>query len=575
MKKLIKYLNGYKKETVLAPLFKMLEALLELFVPLVIKRIIDVGIAGGDTGYVVKMCLLLIIIALIGLGFSITAQYFAAKAAVGFSSSLRNSLFRHIGTLSYTEIDEIGTSKIIARMTSDVNQLQNGVNLTLRLLLRSPFVVFGAMIMAFTVDSTAALTFVGTIPILAVVVFAVMLSSIPLYKTVQKKLDSVLSATRNSLLGVRVLRAFGTEENDIKDFRQKNKELTSAGNKAGWVSALLNPLTYVLVNIAIAVLIYIGALRVDGGIITQGAVVALYNYMGQILVELIKLANLIITITKAAASANRIENIFETEPSVVYPEVSADPVPDAPAVEFSDVSLTYKNAGAESLSDISFSVKKGERIGIIGSTGSGKTSLINLIPRFYDATKGSVKIFGHNVKEYSKKELNSLVAVVEQKTVLFSGTIKENLLWGNKDASDKDLDEAIKTAQAEDIIKSKRFGIDETLEEGGKNLSGGQRQRLSIARALIKKAPILILDDSSSALDLATDLKLRRAIADLDGSPAVFIVSQRTSSVMNCDRIFVTEDGRLTASGTHEELLRTSPVYREIYDSQKGGGING
>ena len=574
MKKLLPFIKNYRIETVLAPLFKMFEALLELFVPLVVKRIIDVGILNGDISYILKMCLLLTLLAFTGLAFSITAQYFSARAAVGFATGLRYSLFRHIGTLSYTEIDTLGTSRLITRMTADVNQVQNGINLTLRLLLRSPFVVFGAMIMAFTVDTTAALTFVGTIPLLSVVVFAIMLGTVPLYKTVQKHLDSVLSKTRSSLTGVRVLRAFTTEKRDISDFESRNSLLLSAQKKAGRISALLNPLTYVIINVATIILIYTGALRVDSGAISQGSVVALYNYMAQILVELIKLASLIITITKAIASGGRIAEILDKKPSVTYPEKGASPDFSKPAVEFRNVSFTYKNAGEESLSDISFTVNKGEKCGITGSTGSGKSTLINLIPRFYDATKGEVLLFGNPVSSYDRKTLDSLVAVVPQRAALLSGTIRDNLLWGNKDATDEELMAAIEAAQASDVIKSKEKGLDEMLTEGGKNLSGGQRQRLTIARALVKKAPVLILDDSASALDLGTDMRLRRALSELPDNPSVFIVSQRISSVAACDKILVTEDGTLAGTGTHKELLASNEVYKEIYNSQNGGGEN-
>lgn len=571
LKKLFVYLKNYKLETVLAPLFKMFEALLELFVPLVVKKIIDVGIMNSDGTYILKMCVLLAFIAFVGLAFSITAQYFSAKAAVGFSSELRYALFSHTGTLSYSEIDTLGTSKLITRMTSDVNQVQNGINLTLRLLLRSPFVVFGAMIMAFTVDSTSALTFVGTIPALSVVVFAIMLGTVPLYKAVQKHLDGILLKTRSSLTGVRVLRAFTTEKRDIEAFREKNLSLLLSQQKAARFSALLNPLTYVIINVAVIILIYTGALRVEAGIITQGAVVALYNYMSQILVELIKLANLIITITKAFAGGNRISEIFETKPSVSYPENGEEPDFGAPAVEFRNVSFTYKNAGAKSLDSVSFSVNKGEKIGIIGSTGSGKSTLINLIPRFYDATEGEIYLFGKKIDSYSKDTLGRLISVVAQRAVLFSGTIRENLLWGKKDATEEEISAAVKTAQAEDIILSKSMGLDEMVEEGGKNFSGGQKQRLTIARALIKNAPVLILDDSSSALDFATDLRLRQALSELPDSPTVFIVSQRTSSVMNCDKILVMEDGEIEAVGTHGELLKKSAVYKEIHSSLTGG----
>lgn len=574
LKKLLPFIKNYKLETVLAPLFKMFEALLELFVPLVVKRIIDVGILNHDVSYILKMCLLLTLLAFVGLSFSITAQYFSARAAVGFSTKLRYSLFQHIGTLSYTELDTLGTSKLITRMTADVNQVQNGINLTLRLLLRSPFVVFGAMIMAFTVDAKSAITFAGTIPVLSVVVFAIMLGTVPLYKAVQKNLDAILSKTRNSLTGVRVLRAFTTEKRDIEDFGRRNSLLLASQKRAGRISALLNPLTYVIINVATMILIYTGALRVESGAISQGSVVALYNYMAQILVELIKLASLIITITKAIASGGRIAEILEVTPSVTYPEKGASPDFSKPAVEFRGVSFTYKNAGEESLSDISFTVNKGEKTGITGSTGSGKSTLVNLIPRFYDVTRGEVLIFGNPVSAYDRETLNSLVSVVPQKAVLFSGTIRENLLWGNKNATEEELTAAVRAAQAQDIIMSKENGLDEMLSEGGKNLSGGQRQRLTIARALVKKAPILILDDSASALDLGTDMRLRRALAELPDSPAVFIVSQRISSVSSCDKILVTEDGALAGEGTHHELLASNEVYREIYNSQNGGAEN-
>lgn len=574
MRKLLTFIDGYKKEAVLAPLFKMSEALLELFVPVVVKKIIDIGIASSDTAYILKMCGVLLLLAFTGLAFSITAQYFSAKAAVGASTKLRYSLFEHTGTLSYSDIDTLGTSELITRMTSDVNQVQNGINLTLRLLLRSPFVVFGAMIMAFTVDKVSAVTFAVTIPVLSVVVFAVMISSMPLYKLVQKKLDSVLLSTRSALNGVRVIRAFGREQEEIKEFENTNSELNSASRKAGRISALLNPMTYVLVNIAVIVLIYIGALRVDSGIISKGSVVALYNYMSQILTELIKLANLIISISRAVASSKRIEAVFATKPSITYPEQGAEPDMESDtAVCFRNVSFTYPLSSAPAVKNISFSVRKGERIGIIGATASGKTSLVNLIPRFYDADTGEVILFGRNVKEYTAETLNRLVAVVPQKAVLFSGTVKENLLWGNSDATDLDLYTALETAQGLDIIASKTDGINELLTEGGKNLSGGQKQRLTIARALVKKAPVLILDDSSSALDMATDRKLRKALSGLEYKPAVFIVSQRISSVIDCDKIIVMDDGSIAGIGTNDELLKTCDTYREIYTTQTKGGI--
>lgn len=575
MKKLLSYIDGYKKEAVMAPLFKMLEALLELFVPVIVKKIIDIGIAASDTAYILRMCAILFLLALVGFIFSITAQYFSAKVAVGASTRLRYSLFEHIGRLSYPDIDTLGTSGLITRMTSDVNQVQNGINLTLRLLLRSPFVVFGAMVMAFTVDSVSAVTFAVTIPVLFIVVFAVMFSSMPLYRLVQKKLDGILVSTRSALNGVRVIRAFGREQEQVTEFEKANSELNLASRKAGRISALLNPLTYVIVNIAIIILIYVGALRVDSGAITKGSVVALYNYMSQILVELVKMANLIISISKAVASSKRISAVFDTKPSITFPEKGARPDMDSDtAVCFRNVTFTYPSSSAPAVSNISFCIKKGERIGIIGATGSGKTAVINLIPRFYDPDSGEVLLFGRNVKEYSADTLNRLVAVVPQKAVLFNGTIKDNLLWGNSKASDEDLLEALETAQGLDIIASKKDGINEFLSEGGKNLSGGQKQRLTIARALVKKAPILILDDSFSALDMATDRNLRKALSKLPYSPTVFIVSQRISSVIDCDRIIVMDDGSIAGIGTHDELLATCETYREIYLTQKGGASN-
>lgn len=574
MKKLLSFMNGYRKEAVMAPLFKMLEALLELFVPVIVKKIIDIGIATSDTSYILKMCVILFLLALVGFLFSITAQYFSAKVAVGASTRLRYSLFEHIGTLSYPDIDTLGTSGLITRMTSDVNQVQNGINLTLRLLLRSPFVVFGAMVMAFTVDKVSAVTFVVTIPALSVVVFAIMLTSMPLYKIVQKRLDEVLLSTRSALNGVRVIRAFGREQEQVKEFEKTNTELNFASRKAGRISALLNPLTYVLVNMAVIVLIYIGALRVDSGIITKGSVVALYNYMSQILVELVKLANLIVNISKAVASSKRIAAVFETKPSITYPENGAKPnLSSDTAVSFKNVSFTYPSSSAPAVTDISFSVKKGERIGIIGATGSGKTAVINLIPRFYDPDSGEIFLFGRNVKEYSSDTLNRLVAVVPQKAVLFNGTVRDNLLWGNSGASDEDLYEALETAQGLDIIASKKDGINEMLSEGGKNLSGGQKQRLTIARALVKKTPVLILDDSSSALDMATDRNLRKALSNLPYSPTVFIVSQRISSVIDCDKIIVMDDGSIAGIGTNDELLAKCDTYKEIYLTQTKGGV--
>ena len=567
MFKLLAYMKSYKKEAVLGPLFKLLEALLELLVPLVIAAVIDTGIAGGDRGYVVRMCLLLVGLGIVGLVFSITAQYFAAKASVGFVTKLRHALFDHMQGLSYTELDTIGTSTLITRMTSDMNQVQSGMNLTLRLLLRSPFVVFGAMIMAFTIDVKAALIFAAAIPVLSLVVFGIMLWCIPLYKRVQRKLDGVLSATRENLTGVRVIRAFCKEEEQISRFDACNQDLTRTQKYVGRISALMNPVTYILINLAIIWLVYTGALRVDVGLISQGAVVALYNYMSQILVELIKLANLIINITKSVACGNRIQSVFEIRSSLDAPEQAPAPKDFSYAVEFDHVTLRYANAGDDSLSDISFAARPGETIGVIGSTGSGKSSLVNLIPRFYDASAGQVLVDGINVKEYPLDDLRNRIGVVPQKAVLFKGTIRDNLRWGNPDATDDQLLEAVQTAQAGEVLAQKG-GLDFELEQGGKNLSGGQKQRFTIARALVKHPKILILDDSASALDFATDAALRKAIREMPGNPTVFIVSQRTSSLQHADQILVLEDGAVVGAGTHTQLLESCPVYQEIYQSQ-------
>ncbi|MGN0590126.1 ABC transporter ATP-binding protein [Ruminococcus sp.] len=567
MFRLLHYMKSYKKEAVLGPLFKLLEALLELLVPLVIAAVIDTGIAGNDRSYVVRMCLLLVGLGVVGLVFSITAQYFAAKASVGFVSRLRHALFAHIQSLSYTELDTLGTSTLITRMTSDMNQVQSGVNLTLRLLLRSPFVVFGAMIMAFTIDVKAALIFAVTIPVLSVVVFGIMLWCIPLYKRVQRKLDGVLSANRENLTGVRVIRAFCKEEEQISRFDSCNQDLTRTQKYVGRISALMNPVTFVLINLAIIWLVYTGALRVEAGLISQGAVVALYNYMSQILVELIKLANLIINITKSVACGNRIQSVFEIHSTLAEADHAPQPVSSPYAVEFSHVSLRYANAGGDALTDISFAARPGETIGVIGSTGSGKSSLVNLIPRFYDATGGQVLVDGVNVKEYPLDDLRSRIGVVPQKAVLFKGTIRDNLRWGNPDATDAELMEAVQTAQAAEVLAQKG-GLDFELEQGGKNLSGGQKQRFTIARALVKHPRILILDDSASALDFATDAALRKAIREMPGNPTVFIVSQRTSSLQHADQILVLEDGAVVGAGTHEELLESCEVYQEIYQSQ-------
>lgn len=563
MKKLLVYLKDYIKESILGPLFKLLEALFELFVPLVIAAIIDTGIENGDTGYIIKMCLVLVLLGFVGLAFSITAQYFAAKASVGFVSKIRHVLFGHIQSLSYSELDQIGTSTLITRMTSDMNQVQNGMNLALRLLLRSPFVVFGAMIMAFTIDVPSAMIFVYVTIVLLIVVFGIMLGSIPLYKKVQQKLDAVMTVTRENLTGVRVIRAFCKEDEETDDFVTKNNELTASQKFVGKISALMNPVTYVIINLAIIWLIHTGAVRVETGILTQGAVVALYNYMSQILVELIKLANLIINITKSIACGNRIQAVLDIKPDLESGSSSCN----EGSVEFDHVNLRYKNAGADSLSDITFTAAKGETIGIIGGTGSGKSSLVNLIPRFYDAASGEVKVGGVNVKDMDVEQLREKIGVVPQKAVLFHGTIRENMQWGVTNASDDEIMEAIEAAQGLDVIKAKG-GLDCEIEQGGKNLSGGQRQRLTIARALVKKPEILILDDSASALDFATDAALRKSLRELDYHPTVFIVSQRTSSIQHADRIIVLDDGAAVGIGTHDELMKSCSVYQEIYNSQ-------
>lgn len=563
MKKLLVYLKDYIKESILGPLFKLLEALFELFVPLVIAAIIDTGIENGDTGYIIKMCLVLVLLGFVGLAFSITAQYFAAKASVGFVSKIRHVLFGHIQSLSYSELDQIGTSTLITRMTSDMNQVQNGMNLALRLLLRSPFVVFGAMIMAFTIDVPSAMIFVYVTIVLLIVVFGIMLGSIPLYKKVQQKLDAVMTVTRENLTGVRVIRAFCKEDEETDDFINKNNELTASQKFVGKISALMNPVTYVIINLAIIWLIHTGAVRVEAGILTQGAVVALYNYMSQILVELIKLANLIINITKSIACGNRIQAVLDIKPDLESGNSSCN----EGSVEFDHVNLRYKNAGADSLSDITFTAAKGETIGIIGGTGSGKSSLVNLIPRFYDAASGEVKVGGVNVKDMDVEQLREKIGVVPQKAVLFHGTIRENMQWGVTNASDDDIMEATEAAQGLDVIKAKG-GLECEIEQGGKNLSGGQRQRLTIARALVKKPEILILDDSASALDFATDAALRKSLRELDYHPTVFIVSQRTSSIQHADRIIVLDDGAAVGIGTHDELMKSCSVYQEIYNSQ-------
>lgn len=578
MKKLLVYLKDYKKESVLGPLFKLLEATFELIVPLVMAAIIDTGVATGDKSYIMKMCMVLVLLAVIGLTCSVTAQYFAAKAAVGFATKLRHALFAHIESLSFTEMDTVGTATLITRMTSDVNQVQNGVNLVLRLFLRSPFIVFGAMVMAFTIDVKAALVFVVTIPLLSIIVFGIMLISIPLYKKVQSALDKVLGITRENLTGSRVIRAFNKEDDEKVHFNENNDLLTRAQIYVGKISALMNPLTYAIINGAIVVLVWTGAVRVDNGYITQGEVVALINYMSQILVELVKLANLIININKSIACGNRIQSIFEMQPSITdgsgqkvdkVQTDTADRSEEAEyAVEFSHVGLTYAGAGDESLTDIDFKVKKGETIGIIGGTGSGKSSVVNLIPRFYDVTSGFIKVDGKDVKDYPLEELRGKIGTVLQKAVLFHGTIRENLKWGNPDATEEDLNRAITVAQAKEFVDNKEGGLDFEIEQGGKNLSGGQRQRLTIARAVVKKPEILILDDSASALDFATDAALRKAIREMEGETTVFIVSQRAASIQHADRIVVLDDGKIVGLGTSEELLESCEVYQEIYNSQ-------
>lgn len=571
MRSLMVYLKNYKKETVLAPLFKMLEALFDLFVPLVMAAVIDKGIARSDQSYIVRMCLVLIALGIIGLTCSITAQYFAAKAATGFAAEVRHALFAHVQKFTFSEMDTIGTSTLITRMTSDLNQVQSGLNLTLRLLLRSPFIVFGAMIMAFMIDIKAALVFVVAIPLLAVIVFSIMLMTMPLYKKVQAHLDQVLLVTRENLTGARVIRAFNKEEDEKRRFEENNQLLTRAQKFVGSISGLMNPLTYIVINGAVTVLIYTGAVRVNIGELTQGQVVALLNYMSQILVELVKLANLIISITKALACANRIQSVFEEKPDMqdgtLVWKVDSDEK-QIPRVEFEHVSLTYQGAGAESLSDISFKAYQGQTIGIIGGTGSGKSSLVNLIPRFYDATRGEIRIDGRNVKEYQMDSLRERVGMVLQKAVLFKGTIGANIRWGKEDATDAEIEEALEISQAKEFVDSKKDGLDFKIKQSGRNLSGGQKQRLTIARALVKKPEILILDDSASALDFATDANLRKAIREMKEQPTVFIVSQRASSIQYADQILVLDDGELAGAGTHRELLENCPAYQEIYYSQ-------
>ena len=598
MRKLLIYLKDYKKESILGPLFKLLEASFELIVPLVVASMIDVGIPAQDKGYIVKMALVLVALGIIGLTSSVTAQFFAAKAAVGFATKVRHALFEHIQKLTFGQMDSQGTATLITRMTSDVNQVQNGVNLVLRLFLRSPFIVFGAMIMAFTVDVKAALIFVVVIPLLLIVVFAILLISIPMFGRVQENLDQVMRTTRENLTGSRVIRAFAKEPEEIEEFQRENRVLRNVQVVAGRVSALMNPVTYIIINGGLMALIYVGALQIEGGILSQGQVVALINYMSQILVELIKLANLIITVTKAIACGNRIEAVMEIPAG--FPEESGEtgrspmqddmklteskkgsgksgislsteelPREDCPyKVVFDQVGMAYNEGGDEAISDVNLKVKKGETIGVIGGTGSGKSTLVNLIPRFYDVTRGRVLVDGIDVRDMEPEKLRSKIGMVLQKAVLFRGTIRENLFWGNEGADDEEIWKALETAQAKEFVEQKEDGLDTMIEQEGRNLSGGQRQRLSIARALVRKPEILILDDSSSALDYATDLKLRQAIKALPGDMTVFIVSQRASSLMHAEQILVLDDGDVVGLGTHEELLKNCETYREIYNTQ-------
>lgn len=569
MKKLWIYLKDYKKETVLAPLFKLLEASFELMIPLVVAAIVDKGIGGENLGYVYRMGGIMVLLGVVGLIAAVSAQYFAAKAAVGFATGLRSALFKHIQSLSYTEIDTVGTSTLITRLTSDVNQVQSGVNMTLRLLLRSPFIVFGAMVMAFTVDVRSAMIFVCVIPLLSLVVFGIMYITIPMYRQVQKFLDGVLALTRENLTGIRVIRAFHKEKDEVEKFKKGNEDLTGMQLLVGKISALMNPVTYVIINLGLVVLLYTGALKVDMGDLTQGQVIALVNYISQILVELIKLANLIVLLTKALSCANRISSIFDVQSSMQ--EGSIDEIAtldEQPVLEFEHVGFHYMGAAEESLSDITFTVEQGETVGIIGGTGSGKTSLVNLIPRFYDATAGVVKYLGKPIEYYSSKRLRREIRVVPQKAVLFKGTIKSNLLWGNENATQEEMERALEASQSMEFVQRLDGYLDAPVAQGGKNFSGGQRQRLTIARGLMGGQKILILDDSTSALDYATDAKLRQALRERMKETTTFIVSQRTSSIQSADKIIVLEDGHMAGIGTHEELLETCSVYQEIYESQ-------
>lgn len=568
MRKLLKYLKNYKLQSVLAPLFKLLEAAFELFVPLVVSAIIDNGINGGEGwSYIVYACLILVALGVVGLISAVSAQYFAARAAVGFSKELRRDLFAKMQTLSYSEIDGLGTSKMITRMTSDVNQIQSGVNLVLRLFMRSPFIVFGAMVMAFIINAAAGGVFALSIAVLCVVVFGIMLVSIPLYKKVQGRLDNITVDTRETLTGARVVRAFCKEEDEIRNYNAHNEQLAKSQKFVGKISALMNPLTYAIINTAIIILLYVGAIKVDGGLLTQGNVVALYNYMSQILVELIKLANLIITVTKSFACAGRVNEILDMTTSLSHGE-QVGAVAGTPFIAFENVCVNYGNADVDALSGISFTVEKGQTVGIIGGTGAGKTTLVNILPHFYDVSAGKVTIGGVNVNAVGDEKLRDMCGIVPQKAVLFKGSIRDNLKWGKNDATDEEIMDAVTCAQADDVIKSKEKGLDEQVEQGGKNFSGGQRQRLTIARALVKKPEILILDDSASALDYATDAKLRKSLKSLDYNPTVFIVSQRTSSIRHADKIIVLDGGKMVGCGTHEQLLSSCAIYEEIHYSQ-------
>ena len=581
MKDLLKYLKRYTVQSILAPLFKLLEASFELLIPIIVAAIVDkinLVSAGGattadGTRYVVIACIILVALGVVGLISAVSAQYFAAKAAVGFSKELRSDLFKKIHSLSYYEIDGLGTSKLITRMTSDVNQVQTGVNLVLRLFMRSPFIVFGAMILAFLINVTAGIIFAVTIAVLFIIVFAIMLITIPMYKKTQGDLDRVTAATRETLVGSRVVRAFCKEDGEIEEFKKRNDKLTSSQKFVGKISALMNPLTYAVINVGIIVLIYVGGIKVDGGILSQGQVIALYNYMTQVLVELIKLANLIITVTKCFACAGRVNDVLKMTPALKHGEiVPAESKEGVPFIEYKDVSMRYGGGGSDALSEISFTVNAGETVGIIGGTGSGKSTLVNLIPHFYDTTNGEILINGVNVNSVGDETLRDMCGIVPQRAVLFKGTIRENIKWGNENATDEDINSAVELACATNVVSSKANGLDEEVEQGGKNFSGGQRQRLTIARALVKKPKVLILDDSASALDYATDAKLRKNLRSLDYNPTVFIVSQRTSSVRFADKILVLDGGKLVGKGTHEELLASCEVYREIHSSQYGNG---